>query len=188
MTNEPATPEKEAFLSNGINVRAEESSDPWENTWNTLLQMALCAHYTDVCDLQQLKRSNRELLLMFKTMSFVLLLVRSTFKQHYNMWLLLFTRWIACYSGKTWRTELMIIVYIKMYTALLEQSVLPLSNWFILSIYFCSMLLSCLIKIVLSHTHCIVTHNSLCGVHCCMLNSRDAPIYWCPVIQKDICW
>ncbi|XP_016093509.1 high affinity cationic amino acid transporter 1-like [Sinocyclocheilus grahami] len=28
MTNGPATPEKEAFLSNGINVRAEESSDP----------------------------------------------------------------------------------------------------------------------------------------------------------------
>ncbi|XP_052432550.1 high affinity cationic amino acid transporter 1 [Carassius gibelio] len=28
MTDEPATPEKEAFLSNGINVRAEESSDP----------------------------------------------------------------------------------------------------------------------------------------------------------------
>ncbi len=73
MTNEPATPEKEAFLSNGINVRAEESSDPWENTWNTLLRMALCAHYTDVCDLQQLKRPNWELLLMFKTMSFVLL-------------------------------------------------------------------------------------------------------------------
>uniref|UniRef100_A0A673MWX6 High affinity cationic amino acid transporter 1-like n=1 Tax=Sinocyclocheilus rhinocerous TaxID=307959 RepID=A0A673MWX6_9TELE len=28
MTNGPATPEKEAFLSNGINVTAEESSDP----------------------------------------------------------------------------------------------------------------------------------------------------------------
>ncbi|XP_073673393.1 high affinity cationic amino acid transporter 1b [Garra rufa] len=28
MTNEPATPEKEAFLSNGISARAEESSDP----------------------------------------------------------------------------------------------------------------------------------------------------------------
>lgn len=81
------------------------------------------------------------------------------------MWLLLFTRWIACYSGKMWRTELMIIVYIRMYTALLEQSVLPLSNWFILSIYFCSVLLSCLmIHFFFSNTHCIVTHNSLCGV------------------------
>ncbi len=80
------------------------------------------------------------------------------------MWLLLFARWIACYSGKTWRTELMIIVYIRMYTALLEQSVLPLSNWFILSIYFCSMLLSSWWYIFFSNTHCIVTHNSLCGV------------------------
>lgn len=28
LPNEPATPEKEAFLRNGFNVRAEESSDP----------------------------------------------------------------------------------------------------------------------------------------------------------------
>ncbi len=45
MTNEPATPEKEAFLSNGINVRAEESSDPWENTWSTVTEGVMCSLY-----------------------------------------------------------------------------------------------------------------------------------------------
>lgn len=69
-TNEPATPEKEAFLSNGISANAEESSGPWECTSNDLLRMPLCARYTDTCDLRQPKRPNTELLLTFTMLLF----------------------------------------------------------------------------------------------------------------------